>query len=75
MDFTSITKELAMEVPHTHHAVDEYIVLTGADMNSFFEFGERSTCGSAMTPRGWRCFLISPPLPLSVSRPSFTTAP
>jgi hypothetical protein len=39
MDFTSITKDLMMETPHVHHAVDEYIVLTGADMHDFFDFG------------------------------------
>ena len=33
MDFTSITKELVMEVPHVHHAVDEYIVLATADLS------------------------------------------
>jgi hypothetical protein len=38
MDFSAVTKELVMEVPHTHHAVDEYLVFTGADMNNFFEF-------------------------------------
>ncbi|MDR0857762.1 MAG: hypothetical protein LBN97_01890 [Oscillospiraceae bacterium] len=38
MDFTAITKELVMETPHTHHAVDEYIVFTGANMNDFFNF-------------------------------------
>ena len=38
MDFTSITKELVMEVPHTHHAVDEYLVLATADFNNFFDF-------------------------------------
>jgi hypothetical protein len=37
MDFTSITKELLMEIEHTHHAVDEYIVLVNADFNHFFE--------------------------------------
>lgn len=37
MDFTSITKELVMEVPHTHHAVDEYIVLATADFNNFYD--------------------------------------
>lgn len=38
MDFTSVTKALPMEVPHTHHAVDEYLVFTGADLNNFWEF-------------------------------------
>ncbi|MBQ4308534.1 MAG: hypothetical protein II772_02315, partial [Lachnospiraceae bacterium] len=37
LDFTSITKELIMEYPHTHHAVDEYIVLATADFNHFFD--------------------------------------
>jgi len=37
MDFTSITKPLMMEVPHTHHAADEYIVLATADFNNFFD--------------------------------------
>ncbi|MDR2530124.1 MAG: hypothetical protein LBC65_01100 [Oscillospiraceae bacterium] len=38
MDFTAINKPLPMEVPHTHHAVDEYIVFTNADMTNFWEF-------------------------------------
>lgn len=37
MDFTSITKELVMEVPHVHHAVDEYIVLATADFGNFYD--------------------------------------
>jgi len=37
MDFTSITKPLMMEVPHTHHSADEYIVLATADFNDFFD--------------------------------------
>ena len=37
MDFTSIVKPLPMEVPHTHHCADEYLVFTGADMNA--EYG------------------------------------
>ena len=37
LDFTSVTKELVMEFPHTHHAVDEYIVLATADFNHFWD--------------------------------------
>ena len=37
MDFSAVDKKLVMEVPHTHHAVDEYLVFTGTDMNNFFE--------------------------------------
>lgn len=37
LDFTAVTKELVMEVPHTHHAVDEYIMLGTADFNNFFD--------------------------------------
>jgi len=37
LDFTAVTKELVMEVPHTHHAVDEYIVLATADFNNFYD--------------------------------------
>ena len=37
MDYTSITKPLVMEVPHIHHAVDEYIVLANADFNNFYD--------------------------------------
>ncbi len=38
MDFTSITKELVMEVPHTHHCADEYLLLATADITNFFNF-------------------------------------
>ncbi|NLM83138.1 MAG: hypothetical protein GX189_00300 [Clostridiales bacterium] len=37
LDFTSVTNELVMEVPHVHHAVDEYIVLATADFKNFFD--------------------------------------
>lgn len=37
MDFTSITKPLLMEFPHTHHSSDEYIVLATADFNNFYD--------------------------------------
>jgi len=37
MDYTSVTNELVMEFPHTHHAVDEYIVLANADFNNFYD--------------------------------------
>ncbi|HHT16439.1 MAG TPA: hypothetical protein GXZ77_01780 [Papillibacter sp.] len=37
LDFTSVTNELVMEVPHVHHAVDEYIVLATADFNNFYD--------------------------------------
>ncbi|MCL2226141.1 MAG: hypothetical protein FWB97_00705 [Oscillospiraceae bacterium] len=37
MDFTSVTKPLMMELPHTHHAADEYIVLATADFNNFYD--------------------------------------
>ena len=37
MDFTSITKSQMMEVPHTHHCADEYIVLATADFNNFYD--------------------------------------
>jgi hypothetical protein len=35
-DFTGILKPQPMEYPHTHHAVDEYLVFTNADFNDFF---------------------------------------
>ncbi|MBR6951077.1 MAG: hypothetical protein IKH56_05030 [Oscillospiraceae bacterium] len=35
--FTVCIKEDVMEVPHMHHAVDEYLVFTGADLEHFFE--------------------------------------
>ena len=37
MDFTAITKPHVMEVPHTHHCADEYIVLSTADFNNFYD--------------------------------------
>ena len=38
MDWTAVYKPLPMEVPHTHHCADEYLVFTGADMANFAEF-------------------------------------
>ena len=37
MDFTSVTKPLVMEAPHTHHSAGEYIVLATADSNNFYD--------------------------------------
>lgn len=61
IDFTSITKELVMEVPHTHHAVDEYIVLTGADMNDFFEFDAEVEMWLGDDPERMEMFTITEP--------------
>lgn len=36
MGFSVATREGVMEVPHIHHAVDEYLVFTGADMTDFY---------------------------------------
>jgi hypothetical protein len=38
MDFTGIIKPQPNEHSHTHHAVDEYLVFTGADLNNFFDW-------------------------------------
>lgn len=38
MDWTAVSKPLPMEVPHTHHCADEYLVFTNADMTNFSEF-------------------------------------
>jgi hypothetical protein len=62
MDFTSITKELVMEVPHTHHAVDEYIVLTGADMRDFFEFDAEVEMWLGDDPERMEMFTITEPV-------------
>ncbi len=35
--FSVSTKEGYMEIPHMHHAIDEYLVFTGADLVNFFE--------------------------------------
>lgn len=37
MGFSVAVKEGTMEVPHIHHAVDEYLVFTGADLVNFFD--------------------------------------
>ncbi len=37
MGFSVATKAEYMEVPHMHHAVDEYLIFTGADLVNFFE--------------------------------------
>jgi len=38
IDFTAIEKEQLMELPHTHHCADEYIVFSNADLGDFFGF-------------------------------------
>ena len=61
MDFTSITKELVMEVPHTHHAVDEYLVFTGADFNNFFEFDAEVDVWLGEDPERMELFTLTQP--------------
>ncbi len=61
MDFTSITKELVMEVPHTHHAVDEYLVFTGADLNNFFEFDAEVDVWLGDNPEKMELFTLTQP--------------
>jgi len=36
MGYSVSTKEGVMELPHMHHAVDEYLVFTGANMTDFY---------------------------------------
>jgi hypothetical protein len=38
MDFSAINKPYPMEVPHTHHCADEYLVFSGANIEDFFDF-------------------------------------
>ena len=61
MDFTAVTKELVMEVPHTHHAVDEYLVFTGADFNNFFEFDAEVDVWLGEDPERLELFTITEP--------------
>ncbi len=61
MDFTSITKELVMEVPHTHHAVDEYLVFTGADLNNFFDFDAEVDVWLGDDPERLELFTLTQP--------------
>ncbi|MDR3209767.1 MAG: hypothetical protein LBT36_03985 [Oscillospiraceae bacterium] len=61
MDFTAVTKDLVMEVPHVHHAVDEYIVLTGADMNNFFDFDAEVDIWLGDDPERMEMFTITQP--------------
>jgi len=61
MDFTAVTKELVMEVPHTHHAVDEYLVFTGADLNNFFEFDAEVDVWLGEDPERLELFTITEP--------------
>jgi hypothetical protein len=61
MDFTSITKELVMEVPHTHHCADEYLVLATADLNTFFEFDAEIDIWLGDDPERMEMFTITEP--------------
>jgi oxalate decarboxylase/phosphoglucose isomerase-like protein (cupin superfamily) len=62
MDFSAVIKELPMEVPHTHHAVDEYLVFTGADMNNFFEFDAEVDIWLGDDPERMELFSITQPV-------------
>jgi hypothetical protein len=72
MDFTSITKELVMEVPHTHHAVDEYLVLATADFNNFWTLTRKLTSGWATITQRMEMFTITEPTIIRVRRNSIT---
>ncbi|MCQ2452141.1 MAG: hypothetical protein MJ075_03280 [Oscillospiraceae bacterium] len=61
MDFTSITKPLPMEVPHTHHCADEYLVFTGADMNNFFEFDAEVDVWLGEDPEAMEMYTLTQP--------------
>lgn len=61
MDFTSVTKELIMEVPHTHHAVDEYLILATADLKTFFEFDAEIDIWLGEDPEHLEMFTITEP--------------
>lgn len=61
MDFTSVTKPLPMEVPHTHHCADEYLVFTGADMNNFFEFDAEVDVWLGDDPENMELFTLTQP--------------
>ncbi|SHI13016.1 hypothetical protein SAMN02745823_02645 [Sporobacter termitidis DSM 10068] len=61
MDFTAVTDELVMEVPHTHHAVDEYLVFTGADLNNFFEFDAEVDVWLGDDPERMELFTLTQP--------------
>lgn len=61
MDFTSIVKPLPMEVPHTHHCADEYLVFTGADMNNFFEFDAEVDVWLGDDPENMEMFTLTQP--------------
>ena len=41
MDWSAVDKSMIMEVPHTHHCADEYLVFTTADMKNFFDWDRR----------------------------------
>ena len=61
MDFSAVTDNLIMEVPHTHHAVDEYLVFTGADMNNFFEFDAEVDVWLGDDPERMELFTLTKP--------------
>ena len=61
MDFTAVTKPLPMEVPHTHHCADEYLVFTGADMNNFFDFDAEVDVWIGEDPENLEMYTLTQP--------------
>ena len=61
MDWTSVVKPLPMEVPHTHHCADEYLVFTGADMNNFFEFDAEVDVWIGEDPENLEMYTLTKP--------------
>ena len=61
MDFTVAEKELVMELPHTHHAADEYLVFTGSDLRNFFEFDAEVDVWLGDNPERMELFTLTQP--------------
>jgi hypothetical protein len=61
MDWTAVNKPLPMEVPHTHHCADEYLVFTNADMKNFFEFDAEIDVWIGEDPENLEMYTITQP--------------
>ena len=66
MDWSAVDKPMTMEIPHTHHCADEYLVFTNADMKNFFEFDAEVDVWIGDDPENLEMYTLTSPTVIRV---------
>ncbi|MBR5113764.1 MAG: hypothetical protein IK101_00540 [Oscillospiraceae bacterium] len=61
MDWSAVDKSMIMEVPHTHHCADEYLVFTTADMKNFFDWDAEVDVWIGEDPENLEMYTLTAP--------------